>query len=251
MILSLSNDVRVDTLFVSSVDLKRAQLVVPDPEVPKSYIKSQDRWEENYNHPDYHRAIHMAAIKREKVLWAELLRIGCKLVSPLPEGTSWIRRLIRYDLLDDIVNDIDLTNEDDLRYAYVFSECAKRREDMEKIVSACTITEADIRRFVHMIGVRRGGLYIDEAPVSHSIETGISSQAMMVGSSQVVSPMDEYNACVAAGLNWLSWRRGEYEKEFMVEAIAFNRIKMHINNHQSDAQQEHAEREARKNRNKK
>lgn len=225
------------TRFVSSVELKRAQAFIPDPPVPRSYIKSQDRWEENPFDPAYATAVRQTTMRRAEFIATEVIRLGCDLLTELPGDDGWLRRLKRYNIAQDLLDSCDLDDIADRRFLYMAVEAIKSAEDMATIIDATVITEDEVRSFVRMIGVQRGGVSIDEAPTRNQVDTGIQAVILAVGTKLIVGPTDEYESCKSANLSWMSWRKGEYEKEFMVEVIAMNRLLQLIDTHRGDAQQ--------------
>jgi len=241
MIIELGSGAQVETRTVSALELRRAQARIPDPPVPKSYIKSQDRWEDNPMHPDYIAAQRRVAMQRSEMVGVELVRLGCKLLTPLPQDDSWFRRVKRYGIAKDLIDNLNLDDPDDLALLYLAVECMRGSVDMERIIAATVITEAEIREAVRLLGILRNGEYIDEAHTRYSIDTGIGSQAITIGTYQIVSPIDEYESCIDSGMSWADWRQGKYEKRFMVEVIGINRVRKLIDMHRNDAQQAEAE----------
>jgi hypothetical protein len=235
--IALSSGARLETRFISTIELKRVQQKIPDPAVPRSYIKSQNRWEENPWDPSYAAAKRKVAIQRAELTATEVIRMGCELKTPVPENQAWLRRIIRYGIAKELVEQSDLTNPEDLRFLYLVTECVRCAEDMEQIIEATVITEDEVVAFMRMMGVQRGGMPIDQAPTRNQIETGIQASVLAIGSKQLVSPIDEYDACVASHLSWVDWRRGVYEKDFMVETIAMNRLTSLVDTHRNDAAQ--------------
>lgn len=246
MIIELGSGAQVDTRVVSAVELRRAQLRIPDPPVPKSFIKSRNTYEDNPMHPDYLAAQKKVAIQRSEIVGLELVRLGCKLTTPLPSDDAWLRRILRYGIAKELVETLDLSRQGDIVLLYLSVECMRGKQDMERIVRATVITEDEIKEFVRLLGIVRNGEAIDEANTRHSIDTGIGSQAITIGRYQIVSPIDEYEACIEAGMSWIDWRSGKYEKSFMVEAVALSRVRKLIDMHRNDAQQTEAEKNSKK-----
>lgn len=245
MILVLSSSAKLRTRFVSATELKRAQQRIPDPPVPRNFIKSQNRWEENPWDPAYEMAKRAVARRRAEFTATEVMRIGCELVSEVPEDRGWLRRILRYGIAKEIVDETDLDDPEDLRFLYLVTECVQCAEDMNLILEATVILEDEVTEFMRMLGVQRGGLPIDQAPTRNQVDTGIGVSVLAVGSRQIVSPLDEYDACTNANLSWMDWRKGLYEKEFMVEAIAMSRMTSLIETHRSDAAQSAAARKSK------
>lgn len=237
MVVTLGMGAQVETRVVSAVELRRAQMRIPDPPVPQSYIRSRNTWEPNPMHPDYLTAQKRVARARSDLVTIELVRLSCTLLTPLPKDDAWLRRILRYNIAEEWLRTVNLSDPVDLQVAYMALECIRGQADLKRIVDATVLTEDEIREFVRLLGVMRDGEYIDDAPTRHTIETGIGAQSIVIGQHQIVSPLDEYQACGNAGLNWLEWRSGKYEKSWMVEVVALNRVKMLIETHSSDAQQ--------------
>jgi hypothetical protein len=246
MRIELGSGAQIETRVVSGLDLRRAQLRIPDPPVPKSYIRSRDTWEDNPMHPDYLAAQKRVAIQRAEIVGLELVRIGCTLLTPLPPDDGWLRRILRYGIAADLIASLDLSRQEDLRLLYLSVECLRGSQDMAQIVAATVITENEIKESLRLLGIVRNGEYIDEAQTRHSIETGIGSQAIGIGQYQIASPIDEYSACIEANMRWDDWRNGKYEKRFMVETMALSRVRKLIEMHSNDAQQTEAEKNSKK-----
>lgn len=246
MIIELGSGAHVETRVVSALELRRAQMRIPDPPVPKSFIKSRGTYEDNPMHPDYIAACRRCAVQRSEMVGVELVRLGCRLVTPLPSDDAWLRRILRYRIAGDLVDTLNLSNPDDVALLYMSLECMRGPDDMAKIISATVLTEGEIKEAVRLLGIVRNGEYIDEAHTRHSIETGIGAQAITIGTYQIVSPIDEYEACIEAGLSWHDWRIGKYEKRFMVEVVGICRVRKLIETHRNDAQQTEAEKNSKK-----
>lgn len=246
MIIELGSGAQLETRVVSAVELRRSQQRIPDPPVPKSFIKSRGTYEPNPMHPDYLAACKRAELQRAEIVGIELVRLGCKLLTPLPADDAWLRRILRYGIAKDLIATLNLSDPADLRLLYLSIECLRGSADMEQIIRATVLTENEVREFVRLLGVVRNGEYIDEAHTRHSIDTGIGAQAIVIGQYQIVSPLDEYEACVEAGMSWDKWRQGLYEKSILVEVVALSRVRKLIDLHRNDAQQTEAEKNSKK-----
>lgn len=244
--LKTSTGVWLDCLPVSGAAIQQTQADIPDPEVPRFFIESQNRWVDNPHHPDYIEAQKRVARERAEASFSSVLKLGCKLSKGLPKNDRWLRLLLRYEARDPLVEEADLDNPESLESLYIAKEAIGSADDVHRIVRACCLCEEEVIKYIKRIGVLRHGVSIDEAGMRHTIQTGIGYRTLAVGDALLVHPSEEYTACTESGLSWWQWRNGEYTLGFMVETIAYYRINRLTNNHTEDARQTEIERKMKK-----
>lgn len=244
--ITLSSGVKLEVKPISGIVLQRAQMVVPDAEVPKFFIQDQNRWVDNPHHPDYEQALRDAALAKAEVALHTLVRKACKVVDGLPEDDRWLRLILRYEAEDTLLEKFNLAHPSDLRVFYILREAVRESEDIDKIVKASCLCEESVKEFLRSFGIFRQGVSIDEASLRHPLNTGIDSLPLAIGRHLLVSPADEYSACTGSGLDWWKWRSGQYSLSFMIETIASFRIRRLIETHAKDAEQTEQERRAKK-----
>lgn len=240
---TLSSGVVVGLSAVSSVELMVARGEIADPEVPRFHIVDQDRWVENPHHPEYLRGVEEANRRRGDVVFEALLRHGVTVA--LPKSDGWLRSLRRYSNGDPTVERLDTGVADDLKLLYLLVNAIQGESDVSAIVLGCCLVESRVLKFMRSLGLMRSGTNIDEAGLRFSIDTGIGAQAVALAGHTLVSPTEEYNACVHANLSWHRWRTLQYSIQFMEEAIAHHRVRRLVELHSSDAQQAESLRKAR------
>ena len=228
---------------VSSAELLLARMEIKDPEVPRFHIEAENRWVDNPHHPDYIEGMERASRRRGDAVFEELLRRGCEF--SLPTNTGWLRSLRRYSGSDETLIRLDTGREDDLKLLYLLSSAIGGHEDVEKIVMGCCLIESRVHAFMRAAGLMRSGVYIDEAGLRHSVDTGIGSTSITIGGQTLVPVTDEYAAATAAYVNWHTWRSMKYSIQFMEETIAHYRIRRLVELHASDAQQAESLRKAK------
>lgn len=216
---------------------------IKDPEIPRFHIESENRWVDNPHHPDYINGMEEANRRRGEVVFEELLRRGC--IVFLPTADNWLRSLRRYAHGDPLFARLDNGDEGDLKLLYLLAHAIEGQEDVKQIVENCCLIESRVQSFMRASGLMRGGVYIDEAGLRHSVDTGIGSSTITIGGHTLVSVTDEYAACVAANMNWYKWRSMGYPISFMEETIAHYRIRKLVELHASDAQQTESLRKAK------
>jgi len=83
--------------------------------------------------------------------------------------------------------------------------------------------------------VLRYGTPIEEAPVRHRLPSGITYSGAF----------EEYEACVAAGLDLQRWEEGSYAPRFKARVIAWHRLHGLVEGHIEDAAATQAEKQRR------
>lgn len=90
----------------------------------------------------------------------------------------------------------------------------------------------------HPFRVTRHGYPIEEVRISPrtSVNAGIGYSARF----------EEFQACIAAGLNIQIWKNGGYDPQLKADVIAWHSMNGHIESHVADAKQKKADKEAKK-----
>lgn len=108
----LSTGVRVRLLPVSVSLIEEVRTRVKDPVVPILYDEEKDREIPNPNDPTYLRLLESAEEKRNRATVDAIIMFGVELVDPMPEDTSWIRKLALLGV------DFDQDDEYAVEFAY-------------------------------------------------------------------------------------------------------------------------------------
>lgn len=84
--------------------------------------------------------------------------------------------------------------------------------------------------------VKRHGTPIQQAGLRHRLAHGIS----------YANRFEEFEACIAAGLNINIWTSGGYDRGLMAQVVGWHRLRNMIDAHVDDARSTHLERRAKR-----
>lgn len=90
--------------------------------------------------------------------------------------------------------------------------------------------------------ISRNGELIHHATPKRTIDTGLH----FLGVPGMVTPYEEWDAAVGAGLDLWKWEQGEYSRDFMVRVVAFNQQRRAVELNSNDAVQAKMEADAKK-----
>lgn len=218
---------------ISNVELfdLDSQLLMPLPKVPTFFIKEQNREIENPDHPLYHTALSVYFTNKMMAFFTKLIQetvtIKDKNDIKLPKN---LRRTYP-----------NLTDEFLFLRHIVFND----QEAQDRLVNNVVLTETRVHKVYSKIRILRGGIELEQHDLTNVINTNIQTEPIVVGSHQIVHPLDEYNACVSSNINWYEWQECKLSLDFMADTIALYRINKLVNMHSEDAQQIEAKRKTR------
>lgn len=216
------------------MDLVLASADVHDPPMPVENINGYD--EPNPLDPQWDIDMRAAAQKRGELVIQHLLRHAVRVIS-LPEGDFAKRTAKRHF-------------GEDAEYAALFLWGLDGVVDYSLVAYDACLTERRVERCFRALRITKSSYgvpeAIDQAPLKHVVNPGISSGTIKIGDEQLVSLTEEYDAAIAAGLNWLDWCNGGYALDFMAMTLALTRANNLKSLHTSDAVQEAAREAAKK-----
>lgn len=201
-----------------------------EPKPPKYKIKDTPEgplYGENIMHPKYQEALN---------LYQTRLALFCQNAALL----LCIER--NEDIIKGLRNNpaYRLTNptNDEIWLKYIFQNTDEN--DLSKIINQCFLTENIVYNIFNVLakGVYRNRRIITEARLVNGLNSTISIDSILVGKTQLVHPVDEYNCAVSSGFSIKEWR--EMPVNDRAETLALYRLAKIIENHSQDEAQEQA-----------
>lgn len=142
--ITLASGVRARIRPVSAKLLDAVARTVPEPEVPKQFVESVGREEENPLHPAYLRAIEEANHLRGTRTTEALMLFGVDLLDPIPPDEEWLPKL-RYLEGRGMLNleDYDFSDQTEKELCYK-SFIAITGPDLVLVTMASGLTEQEV-----------------------------------------------------------------------------------------------------------
>lgn len=141
---TLSTGIRARIRPVSAKLLDQVQQTVPQPEVPKQFIESLGREEENPLHPAYLRAVEEANHLRGTRTTEALMLFGVELLDAMPPDEEWLPKL-RYLEGRGMLNLEDYDLNDPIEKELCFkSFIAITTADLMLVTMASGLTEQEV-----------------------------------------------------------------------------------------------------------
>lgn len=100
--------------------------------------------------------------------------------------------------------------------------------DKHNITRNAILHEGVVQDIFKSVLITRDGYDIKEANIKNSLHVGIEAQPLIVEGCQLVTPIDEYEACKDIHADWIRWINCEYsidEKASIVGLYRLNRLR--------------------------
>ena len=221
------NQIKIDAPRISNYLLfEKPEFVAP--KVPQFFIQSQNRWVENFDHPDYVEGLQLHQVRVANFAYEMLLK-RIKLVDPTTLNlTAWKNIYRRIRQLED--------GEDSEEYLYFKYFLFAEKEQQQKLINCCCLTESHVLSHFNRITVTKFGEDIHTVSLSNTINTGIEYTPIIIGNDVLVNPIDEWNACTKSNMNFGSWINNEYDLSVMALTVALYRLNRLAELHAEDEQ---------------
>lgn len=210
---------------ISNSKLLKIKTELIKPEVPRSYIESQDRWVENPFNPDYPIALNVYMFEQSEARF------------------NYILDSIEIDYKTDISKVItkkhlklfELT-ESNLNLDYLFKKyfIFSTQELRDLLINSICLTENRVFTHFEEFEVERNNIAIMEHGLHNAINTNLEIKPVLVGNNQLVHPIDEYKVVKGSNIDWTRWLNNKYDLEDMAQTIALYRIDRIIDSHNED-----------------
>lgn len=245
MEVTLSTGVELLVNTISNISLftllSKLELVIPQVPV---VVLDDGREMENPHHPVYADAVMVyTADKSDKIF--DLLIQNC-----LTIDDKWLK-LPEWLEIKDYFEMQDLIKlHDDEKVNFIKYYACQTEEDRNLITNIAVLCEKRVAEIFSAVTVTKDGIDITKTGLKHAVTTNIAPETIIIGTTQLVNPLDEYSACQAANLSWVDWIRNQYTLDEKACCVALYRMDKNIELHSSDVVAEHSEKEARRKNNK-
>ncbi|MCA9381163.1 hypothetical protein KC678_02770 [Candidatus Dojkabacteria bacterium] len=235
----LINGCEIDVRSISNIDIFNIQLDIPEPK-PPLFTLDDGRVIENYHHPLYNHSIMLyASYKATEIFKNIIKRSVLDIDSKYLLNNEW--RIMWENMCL-----IDHMKPEQEKFAFLLYHLFANDSDREKLIDTVVLTELRVSKFFNSISYVRQGLDIRDANIKNAVNTGIEQLPVIIGSLQIVNPLDEYKVASESGIPWNEWLHGSMSLDDKASAIALNRLDKLVHLHQEDAAQIEAERKSKK-----
>lgn len=227
MILKIKN-VEIEVPRISNYILfERPNLV--EPQVPKFFIQSQNRWVENPSHPDYVEGLALFQVQVANYAFNKLLENITLKDNSVLLNKEWrkIYKRILQTSKDSEINEVVLF----LKNFLIVDDNIKT-----EIINTVCLTETKVYEFFERFTITRFGENIHKVDLTNTINTGIAYTPVVIGKDLLVNPLDEWTACTSSNMNWERWLNNEYSLDVMALTIAVQRLNKLTQLHSDDEQ---------------
>ena len=214
--------------------MSKQKIITPKP--PR-YTLDDGREIDNEFHPLYADALVVMDLARHNAVLNGLITLCMKLVDKSEIEAYRVPYEAQKSLSDEklsleawFIKYIALDSYDDLNY----------------LTQHLILTETSVSAIFSSIRVTRGGQDVANVSLKNAINTGVSTDTIVIAGHQIVNPLDEINACRFSQMEWQKWLRDEYNIEEKASAIALYRLDKIVDSHNNDAVQIYQEQQARK-----
>ena len=199
------------------------------PQVPKFFIQSQNRWVENFDHPDYVEGLQVHQARVANFAYENLLRRVNLVDSTVLEVTQWknIYRRLRQ------VGNEENEPEEYLYFKYFLFADKKLQQ---QLINCCCLTESSVLSNFDRITIQKFGENIHTVKPTNTINTGIEYDPIIIGNDVLVNPIDEWNACTKSNMDFGRWVNNEYPLSVMSLTVALFRLNRLTEMHAEDEQ---------------
>lgn len=208
---------------ISNTELLNVKSDLIKPEVPKSFIESQNRWVENPFNPDYPVAMNVYLYNQGEA------RLNHILNSIALDGDIKInitkRQMELFNIMEHNLDPLYLFK----KYVIFESNAAK-----EQLINLVCLTENRVYAYFENFIVERNDIPIMEHGLQNAINTNLEIAPLLVGTMQLVHPIDEYRIATASNINIMNWLNNEYSLDNMANIIALYRMNKIIESHNED-----------------
>lgn len=238
MLYNLSN-CTIDIQRVANYKLYNIEPGIVKPQPPEFFIESQNRTIQNLDHPDYVEGLQLYQIAKVAAI-NDYIISTFKLVKNNNKQfeTYWVKlkkTLIQNDLYD-------VTKGDD----FYFIKFVLLADNLTTVIENVCLTESYVLKMFNSIPVLKYGVSIIDSQLQFTIKTGIEYPPVQIGNDILVNPIDEWNACVASGMNWSKWIKNKYSLEEMAVTVAIYRLNRLTELHSQDESIKEQERASKK-----
>lgn len=211
--------------------LSEANIIVP--KVPMFYYERTDTWIPNADNPTYRRAMEIYEI--DKQLISTKIAIG-KVIEIDDEVIKAERKKVKYRLHN--YTDLDIWVD------YIQNTVSQR--DLRNIVNLTLLTENTVYDIFDIMvrTIYRGNSEIVNARLKNAINSQIHLDNIVIMGLELVHSLDEYNACINANIDWISWNKLDIHNK--AEVIALYRINKIVESHSQDEVQIEMEKKSKK-----
>lgn len=210
---------------ISNSKLLKVKTDLIKPEVPKSYIESQDRWVENPFNPDYPIALNVYMFEQSEARFNYILnsiKIDCKIdISKVITK----KHLKLFELTESNLN---------LEYLFKKYFIFSTNEFKNLLINSICLTENRVFTHFEEFEVNRNNIAIMEHGLHNAINTNLEITPVLAGNNQLVHPIDEYKVAKSSNIDWMRWLNNEYDLEDMAQTVALYRIDRIIDSHNED-----------------
>lgn len=201
---------------------------IVEPQVPKFFISSQNRWVENASHPDYVEGLQFYQLTLANYAYNLLLSKISLADTNVLHDKKWKTTFKRIQQTSD--------NPEDEVFLFIKNFVLDDNESRNLVVNEVCLTESKVYKFFERFGITRFGENIHQIEITNSINTGIAFTPIIIGNDMLVNPIDEWGACTKSNMNWETWLNNGYSLDTMALTIAVQRLNKLTELHSEDEQ---------------
>lgn len=201
---------------------------IVEPQIPKFFIQSQNRWVENPSHPDYVEGLQLYQVQLANYAFNLLLKKIKLCDNSILNNKSWKKIYKR------IIQSSD-EKEDEI-FLFLKNFIFDNDEAKVEVINKICLTETKVYHYFERFVITRFGENIHKVDLTNTINTGIAYNPVIIGKDLLVNPIDEWTACTKSNMNWDKWLNNEYSLETMALTIAIQRLSKLTELHSEDEQ---------------
>jgi len=219
-------------------EVAKHKLKVPQPPI---VTLDDGRETENTFSPVYQEAISIFQLQQNNLAFDVILNHAVSIDERLLQDKKWKRQK---ELLEK--NKLLSYHEKEFVAFLKYYALAENFIDRNHLTQNAILHEGLVYDIFNSLIVTRDGYNIHETNLRNAVHVGIEVQPLIVEGCQLVTPVDELNACKENNIDWLKWYQCEVTLQEKAVIIGLHRLNSVIKSHQEDIIQIESEKKNKK-----